>query len=171
MSKEDGIMNGFSRAFVRTLSIFLLMGASLLTGSAQAQTLYKYIGADGKTVYSDKPPPAGVKYEKLQPSTAPTGVDLRPRGADANVAGQKADEAIKARQAKQAEQEQRIAELKRNFDDAVAALEAGKTPVEGERTQNANGTSRLNEDYFSRIAVLQQQVDDARDALEAARRE
>jgi hypothetical protein len=166
MSKEEGIMNGFSRASVRAIPIFLL-AASLLSGVAHAQTLYKYLGPDGKTVYSDKPPPAGVKYEKLQPNTAPTGVDLRAHAGEA----ENVDAAIQARIAKQTDHDQRVANLQKSYDAAVAALEAAKTPEEGERTQNTNGTSRLNENYFTRLAELQQRVDNAKDALDAARRE
>lgn len=143
-------------------------GALMAVGPAHAQQVfYKYLGPDGKMIYSDKPPPPGVKYEKLQTSTAPTGVSLAPRGTSA----QEVDAAIQARQAKQAEQEQRVANLQKQYDDAVAALEAAKEPKEGERTQNANGTSRLNDDYFARVAGLQQRVDQAKEALDEARRE
>lgn len=147
-------------------ALLTILGAAAGVAHAQ-QTLYKYLGPDGKTIYADKPPPPGVKYEKLQPNTAPTGVDLRPRG----TTGAEVDEAIQARRAKQADHEDRVAALQRNYDAAVAALEAAKVPQEGERTQNANGTSRLNENYFGRIDELQQKVDKAKDALDAAKRE
>jgi len=152
----------------RMLLPAISMLALVAAGAAQAQqTLYKYLGTDGKTVYSDKPPPAGVKFEKIQTNTAPTGVNLRP----SPNAVQAADQAIATKNAKEAEKDQRVAELQKTYDDAVAALDAAKDPEEGERTQNANGTSRLNDNYFNRLADLQARVDAARAALDAAKRE
>jgi hypothetical protein len=179
---EDGIMKRFFRLLLSVIPALAILGGALLAGgTAQAQqTLYKYIGPDGKTVYSDKPPPPGVKFEKLQPNTAPTGVNLRSSPA----AAEEADAAIRARGEKQVEKEQRVANLQKAYDAAVAALEAAKTPEAGERTANATtvssgkkgsqtttNTSRLNDDYFARIDDLQQQVDQARDALNAAKNE
>ena len=159
-------MKRFFRALLSAIFTLALLAAG--GGLAQAQqTLYKYLDANGKTVYADKPPPPGVKYEKIQPNTAPTGVDSRPRGNEA----EDVNAAIQARRAKQAEHDQRVEMMQRNYDAALAELEAGKIPQEGERTQNANGTSRLNDDYFSRIGQLQKKVDEARDALDAVRRE
>ncbi len=156
------------KRYFRMLLPVISMLALAAAGTAHAQqTLYKYLGPDGKTVYSDKPPAAGVKFEKIQTNTAPTGVNLRP----SPNAVQSADQAIATRNAKQAEKGEHVAELQKAYDDAVAALDAAKDPQEGERTQNANGTSRLNDSYFNRVAELQAKVDAARDALDAAKRE
>jgi hypothetical protein len=161
---EGGTMKRHFRILLPVISVLALMAA----GAAQAQqTLYKYLGADGKTVYSDKPPAAGVKFEKIQTNTAPTGVNLRP----SPNAVQAADQAIATKNVKEAEKSEHVAELQRAYDDAVAALDAAKDPQEGERTQNANGTSRLNDNYFNRVADLQAKVDAAREALDAAKRE
>jgi uncharacterized protein DUF4124 len=154
------------RGLLLTVSALAMLGGP--GGAVQAeQALYKYIGPDGKTVYSDKPPPRGVEFEKLQIDTSPTGVDLRSSPA----AAEEADTAIAARRAKEAEHEDRVANLQKEYDKALANLEAGKVPQEGERTQNANGTSRLNDNYFERLAELQRRADEARDALEAAKKE
>jgi hypothetical protein len=140
----------------------------LLAAVAVAQTtLYKYVGADGKTVYSDKPPPKGTKYETLTPDTKPTGVDLHAGSSSASDV----NAAIEARRAKQAERDARVAAAQQNYDAAVAALDAGKDAQEGERHQNAHGASRLSEDYFDRVAELQRKVDEAKAALDAAQKQ
>jgi hypothetical protein len=145
----------------------------LAAGHAGAQTLYKFVGPNGRIVYSDTPPPPGVKFEKLQPNTAPTGVDLRPRGgaAPADEQSKEVDARLRERQQKQEKQAQQIVELQRIYDGARAALEAGRDPQEGERSINANGTSRLNEDYFRRIEQLEQNVERSRQRLEEAQRQ
>src|SRR5579871_5247314 len=49
----------------------------LIAGAAQAQ--YKYIGPDGRTVYSDQPPPPGAKVlEKKVPGGSSSGGDDMP---------------------------------------------------------------------------------------------
>jgi len=151
------------------LMVVLLLAA----GHAGAQTLYKYIGPNGKIVYSDTPPPPGVKFEKLRPNTAPTGVDLRPRGgaAPADERGKEVDARLRERKQKQDEQAEKTAGLQRIYDSARAALEAGRDPREGERSVNANGTSRLSEEYFRRIEQLEQNVEQSRQRLEEAQRQ
>jgi glutaredoxin len=61
--------------FLAHLGIVLLSGLLSVT-AANAQTLYKSVGPDGKTVYSDRPPPDGriqktLKFENLPTSTLP----------------------------------------------------------------------------------------------------
>jgi hypothetical protein len=151
------------------LTVVLLLAA----GHATAQTLYKFVGPNGRIVYSDTPPPAGVKFEKLRPNTAPTGVDLRPRGgaAPADEQSREVDARLRERQQKQDEQAENISNLQRIHDSARAALEAGRDPREGERSVNANGTSRLSEDYIRRIEQLEQSVEQSRRNLEQAQRQ
>jgi hypothetical protein len=153
------------RLFPFSVRAFAALGLALFALASTAQTtLYKYVGADGKIVYSDKPPPKGTKYETLTPDTRPTGVDLRPSG----TAIGDSEEALQRRRSQAQEQKTQIEAAQKNYNAAVAALEAAKEPQEGERTQNANGTSRLNENYFNRVAELQRKVDDAKAALDAA---
>ncbi|SFV01450.1 Glutaredoxin [Polaromonas sp. YR568] len=61
--------------FLAQLGILLLSGW-LSVMAAHAQTLYKSVGPDGKTVYSDRPPPDGrvqktLKFENLPTSALP----------------------------------------------------------------------------------------------------
>lgn len=142
----------------------------MLSSGACAQTLYKYLGPDGKTIYSDKPPPPGMKFEKIQPNTAPTGVDLRPRGTAATPQESDIDRQIRERQARQAEREQQLLRAQQDYDTALGALERAKVPRDGDRSMNANGTSRLSEDYLKRIEDAEQQVERTKQRLEEARR-
>jgi hypothetical protein len=126
--------------------------------------MYKYLDANGKTVYSDHAPPAGTKFETIRANTQPTGVDLH--------AGSAQDAAAMAneRHAKEASRDQRVSDAQQEYDRAVAALEAAKQPQEGDRTENKNGSSRLNESYLDRIAPLEKKVEEMRQKLEEAQR-
>jgi hypothetical protein len=147
------------------LVLFATISAWLCAG-AVAQTTYKYLDANGKTVYSDHAPPAGVKFTTIEAKTKPTGVDVRP--SEANV--QDAATAERDRRARQGEHEQLIAGAKQSYESAVRELEAAKEPQEGERQHNANGTSHLTEDYQKRIAPLEQKVEEMKRKLEEAER-
>jgi hypothetical protein len=158
-----------------TSRLLILIGAmALLCGAAptDSQILYKYTGGDGKIVYSDSPPPKGVAFEKILVDTSKTGVTpLQRDNAGKSSEIEDFEARARERRVKEAEHDQLMAGLQQNYDAAVAALEAANTPQEGERTQNVNGTSRLNENYFNRIAELQKNVDDARAKLDAARQQ
>jgi hypothetical protein len=146
------------------------LGLTLFATIVVAQTtLYKYVGPDGKVVYSDKPPPKGVKYDTMTPDTRPSG--FNPRATNTPPTAAEVDASIQARRDKEVNREARVAEAKATYDAAVSALAAGQEPREGERTQNSNGTSRLNEGYFNRVAELQNKVEEAKSALDAAQNE
>src|ERR1700749_3461907 len=55
-----------------------IIGLVALAAAFSAQAQYKYIGPDGKVVYSDQPPPAGAKVleKKGLPSAAAGGPEL-----------------------------------------------------------------------------------------------
>jgi hypothetical protein len=146
------------------VAIFACGAALCFALSAGAQTMYKYVDANGKTVYSDHPPPAGTKFDTIRANTQPTGVDLH--------AGSAQDAAAMAseRHAKEADRSQRIADAQDQYNAAVAALEAAKQPQDGDRTENKNGSSRLNESYTERIAPLEKKVEEMRQKLDEAQR-
>ena len=73
------------RPFHRTLLTMLVLAA--MPWGAGAQTLYKSVGADGRVVYSDKPPVTGavektMKLENLPVSVVP-GASPAPQAAAA----------------------------------------------------------------------------------------
>jgi hypothetical protein len=155
------------RNFTFSIRALAALGLTLIAAVAIAQqTLYKYVGADGKVVYSDKPPPKGTQYEKLTPDTRPNG--FNPSAGNPPPSAAEVDRAIDVRRGKQVAHEEQVSVAQQNYNAAVAALEAAKEPQEGERTQNSNGTSRLNDSYFTRVGDLQRRVDEAKAALDSA---
>ena len=92
--------------------------------------MYKWVDANGKVQYSDKPPPSNVKTEKLRESApAPTA----PAASDAKDGAKK--DAAKAGPKTVAEQEQAF--RKRQLDAAKAREEDGQKQAESrEKAEN-----------------------------------
>ena len=148
------------------LAVLLACGAVLWPPlAADAQIMYKYVGPDGKMVYSDHPPPPGTKFDTIRANTKPTGVTLLPGAGTQDV-----DAAAQERKARDAGRDARILNVQQEYDKAVADLEAAKEPREGDRSENKNGTSHLSEAYFDRIAPLEKRVEEMRRQLDEARR-
>lgn len=61
------------RPFAQSLWLAMFLLAACL-GPASAQTLYKSVGADGRVVYSDKPPATGDAAKTLKLDTPPVSV-------------------------------------------------------------------------------------------------
>lgn len=139
-----------------------------------ATKAYRQILPDGRVVYSDKlekgarvdetievdPPIKGNTWStepgtppRIPPQTRPTPVN---RVASIPQPG-------KAKSADEADAEVTRAEML--LEDAKKRQDQGVEPQPGERTGNANGTSRLNEAYKARQRSLAKAVDDARAAL------
>ena len=98
-----------------------------LPASAQ---MYKWVDANGKVQYSDKPPPSNVKTEKLRapppapvPSAAPSG-----SAAAGETKGGAPKDAVKSAPRTAAEQEQAF--RKRQLDAAKAQDEEGQKQAE-----------------------------------------
>lgn len=165
-------------------ALFLLVASTPMVFSAELATpepigepamkAYRQIMPDGRIVYSDKlvegarvdetitvdPPIKGNIWSsetgtppKIAPQTRQTpvnrvssipelGKQKTPEDADADVTR---------------------AEML--LDDAKKRRERGVAPLPGERTGNANGSSRLNDAYKARQKSLAQAVDAAEDAL------
>lgn len=139
-----------------------------------ATKAYRQILPDGRIVYSDKmekgarvdetievaPPIKGNPWStepgtppRIPPQTTPTPVN---RVVAIPQPG-------KTKTADEAEAE--VARAEMLLEDARKRQEHGVEPLPGERTGNANGTSRLNEAYKARQRSLAEAVDDARAML------
>jgi hypothetical protein len=57
------------------LSTLLAFGLAFAVAMPASATMYKWVDADGKTVYSDQPPPANVKSEVIKPPPPPSNPD------------------------------------------------------------------------------------------------
>ena len=112
---------------MKRLSVAILLALCVsLPASAQ---LYKWVDADGRVQYSDKPPPGNIKAEKL---SAPARA-AAPAASDAKGAAPK--DAAKAGPKSTAEQEQAF--RKRQLDAAKAQEEEGQKQAQArERTEN-----------------------------------
>ncbi len=116
---------------VRTL--LALAAAGLVGAPAAAQQLYKYVDPDGKVQYSDRPPPAGQKAEKVtggRVSSVPSPVPAAPAaegdaakaGAPKSLAEREQDFRKRRLEAQEkAAKDAKLAEEKRVQDESCAA--------------------------------------------------
>lgn len=140
--------------------IALQVGNSL---SVNAQTLYKYVDADGKVTYSDKAPKPGEKAEAVK-TDVQANVVAAPKntinGVKQTITG------INAR-GKQLEVDR--AALQKNADDARAAMEKAKKALDdGQEVlleekqivakEGGKNTMIIKESYYARIAGLEAAV-------------
>ncbi len=170
----------------------LLLALTLCaTVSAYADTLYKYVDANGKVTYSDRKPKPGEKATVVdadptinifnapapvrsaaEKSKKPNATDLRTKRVQERAA--KLDALIAA-----------VEKAEADLDKAKKALEDGQAPTEDERrirvgykigkdgkpTTETTGVNVVTttEDYAQRIAKLEAAVTAAEENLEKAR--
>lgn len=141
-----------------------------------ATTVYRQTLPDGSVVYTDKP----VKGAKIDHTV--TVEPLIKGNARASSSGGKPaafDEAsatpvkqvntpLYPRRKTYDEANSAVIRAEMLLEDAKKRQQAGIEPLPGERTGNANGTSRLNEAYKERQARLAKDVADAEAALKRA---
>lgn len=141
---------------MKRLSLAIMALSLCLALPAMAQ-MYKWVDANGEVHYSDRPPPSGVKNEKLQmpseppaapaPSTVKAGAKKNPAVAGTQKNGAEAgpkslaerDQAFRKRQAEeakaQAEQAKKEAQARRKAEyckiakERLANLEMGGRQV------------------------------------------
>ena len=138
----------------------------------QAQTIYKYINANGVVEYSSTRPMdrtviSEIDAKGLSPEQSGVAEQLRSAEQARDAA---ANARIQNRLRQIDEASNNIALAQQRLREAEQALEAGREPLPGERTGTVSGRSRLNEAYGQRIAGLEQAVARARYELELAYR-
>lgn len=152
--------------FVTAIKGIVALALALAPLVSAADTVYKYRRPDGSVVYSDTPlngasligrfllvpqPPAGGTE-----STAPGRMDPDERARLRSQLLEAAD--VRIRAAEQA------------LKDAQDRQQAGVEPLAGERIGNAQGGSRLREEYFARQKELAAEVESAQARLDEAYR-
>jgi len=141
--------------------------ALALAASAAAQTVYRYVTPDGRTVFSDQPVPGaklqGTVTPPVAPPSGPGGATERPRIPPAPADSQGDNRAQRLRAATQ-----EVDAATQALAQAKAQLASGKEPLPGERTGTAGGGSRLNEAYWERQKANEQGVANAQSRLDAA---
>lgn len=143
----------------------LLLAAILLAAPVAAQTVYRYVTPDGRTIFSDRPVPGGQLQGTIAPPPAaaaqPAPVESRTPAAPAARPGDTRVQRLREATAEVEGATQSLAQ-------ARAQLEAGKEPLPEERTGTAGGGSRLNESYWARQAANEEAVRKAQARLDAA---
>jgi len=142
-----------------------LLAAALaaLIQPAFGQTLYKYTGPDGRTIYTDKPPPEGVKAQK-------TTIDTSKRGVVPPTAREKTTlKKMEADRLARQNAEDRVRKAEIALHDAEVAASMGKEPQPNERLGTAKGNQRLTDGYWDRQKKLEANVEVARRNLEMIR--
>ena len=143
---------------------FLLLVFALLAPAA-AQTVYRYVTPDGRTIFSDQPVPGAKLQGTVTPPAPPSGAGA-PVERRTPVATDKPPADNRAQRLREATQE--VEAATQALAQARAQLAAGKEPLEGERTGTASGGSRLNDAYWARQAANEQAVANAQARLDAA---
>lgn len=110
--------------------------------------------------------PPGTTIATLPPLPG-SGATVDTSRADAEAEARRT--ADRSRQEEARDLGDQITKAQSEYDLAVAAVESGKAPIEGERTGNASGGSRLNEKFAERQAGLILKVHEARAKLQALR--
>lgn len=147
----------------RTALLAASLALAALIHPALGQTLYKYTGPDGRTVYSDKPPPEGIKAQK-------TTIDTKKRGVVPPTAREKG--ALKQMEADRKSREMsqdRLRKAEIALHDAEVAAAMGKEPQPNERLGTAKGNQRLTDGYWDRQKKLEANVEVARRNLQTIR--
>ena len=168
------ILAGLSRGAVCGWCLIAMFG---LPPTAAAQVLYKSILPDGRIVYGDKPAPGAAKVVEKRPEPSTAGLSgTSPREV------QLLEEFRKARIQRESAEE-RVRAAQNALREAEAARDAGKDPLPGERlgiARRGNGAgtgtgtgpeagSRLTDAYWERQKKLEDDAEQARRELEAAR--
>jgi len=149
--------------FNRIAPLAGLLAVALLAQPVPAQTLYKSITPDGRTVYSDKPPPDAVKTEKKLMDTSKlgaTGPSARERAALKQLETD--------RRVRESAQD-RLRKVEIALHDAEVARDMGKESQPNERLGTVKGNQRFTDGYWARQKKLEDAVQAARRNLELAR--
>ena len=115
--------------------------ALALAPAALAQTLYKWIDADGKTQYSDKPPKEfkgevtriEPDFDRTTPPVVAPPPPVAPVAPEKAKAAPPTDDVLARRRAARAQLEARLANARTNVDAAKKALADTESPEVGER--------------------------------------
>ena len=144
-------------------AIACCLAAALLAPAASAQLLYKSTMPDGKVIYGDKPVPGAVKVEKSKPDTSKKGFAPPTKGEAATL------KELEAARLKRESAQVKVQAAEQALREAEARLAAGKEPVAGERQGTVSGQQRFTDAYWARQKKLEQDIENARRALDQSR--
>lgn len=121
-----------------SLGVLLVALAGLMMpATGVSQVLYKWVDADGKVQYSDRPPKDAKGVTRIEPDTAPTPSPAPPVApkavADPKAPAARLQDPAGKRRAVRNELEQRLQLARDNLDTARKALAEASSPEPEER--------------------------------------
>jgi Domain of unknown function (DUF4124) len=144
--------------------------SAAVSGQAQTDTqIYKWVDKDGVVSYSQSKPVDPGAHDITTITVKGLPAD-RQRAAARMLANLEklSDAETAAREKRLAAADKRIDAALQRLQSAEHELSAGAEPTGYDRVGNVGGHARLRDSYFERVAQLQAQVDQARQALDAA---
>ena len=160
------------------LEILLLALVIAGASSAQTSTVYKHVDKDGKVTYSEKPPAKDdPKVEGKADGAKKLGVDnqrnviksyVPKTGSDGTGAARAFDKRVDRNNELRA----KLEEAQRELEDAKAAFEAGRDPLDDEWQTVGAAAGRParipTEGYHQRVKALEQAVKNAEEKVKQA---
>ena len=124
------------------LPFFAVFAAAALVfcASATAQ-VYKWKDANGTTHYSDAPPPAGARYEKVNVSSS-VSTPVTPAPAPAASAASNKAGAPAPTTTRMTDTPDNRVKLCKQLDDNIALLNSGQAVTSGDSGQNLSDAQR-----------------------------
>ncbi len=145
----------------------MLLAAVLLAAPVAAQTVYRYVTPDGRTIFSDQPVPGARLQGTIAPPAPPSGA-APPAPVESRTPAAPAARPGDARVLRLREATAEVETATQSLAQARAQFEAGKEPLPEERTGTVGGGSRLNDSYWARQAANEEVVRKAQARLDAA---
>lgn len=148
--------------------LLLILGALFASATWSADKIYSYKDRNGITVFSSTPPADADGLTEIQveePNVIEPAERARQK-AEYRAVTKRVQQTIDERKALDEE----IAAARRVVARRKQALEAGRTPLPGERlgvSKSGAGGSRLTAAYYERVKKLEQAVVQAEEALQA----
>jgi predicted ribosome quality control (RQC) complex YloA/Tae2 family protein len=153
--------------------VVAILSALLCAGAAAQDKIYQVRLPDGRTLFTDRPPPGSkIISEREVPPPSPDTPARPPQGDAASSLQQQATDA-QARMRQRSEEVDRafaaVQSAERELEQAKQALEQGRAPQSGEMIATARGRVRQGPGYQDRMAELEKGVAAAEQKLARAR--
>jgi hypothetical protein len=155
---------------ILTITMALGLSVSATRGALAAEVIFKSIAPNGDVSYAWRPEAGAAKVEQIDVTalTPEQRRAIKRFKQEEFKAGQTANADATMLESKSTRADIGITQAQGALEKAEQTLQAGRTPLPGERKQNVDGYSRLTQVYFDRLKKLEQQVAHARQLLDKA---
>ena len=154
---------------MRAVNVLLIVGVMAFSNTPVVAEIYRSVDAEGNVTFTDEPPVGGQAAERviLPPGPSPESVrDTEMRNREIRRAAENAD---RKRIDEKRKRDAKVAQAKKQLQEAEAKLEETKVIQDEDRQNLAGGKRRIHPDYFSRVNAAKEEVEKARKALREAR--